>query len=76
MIRLAYFDQATAAEFIEMFKIKAFIKKGKKINIDCDLKHGSNKNNQWKEVSLLVGRTKYNQKIFISTTVDHLEDTI
>ena len=76
MSRLAYFDQATAAEFIEMFKIKAFIKKEKKNNIDCDLKHGSNKNNQWKEVSPLVGRTKYNQKIFISTTVDHLEDTI
>ena len=30
MIRLAYFHQATAAEFIEMFKIKAIIKKGKK----------------------------------------------
>ena len=30
MIRLTYFDQATAAEFIEMFKIKAIIKKEKK----------------------------------------------
>ena len=27
MIRLACFDQATAAEFIKMFKIKAIIKK-------------------------------------------------
>ena len=30
MIRLTYFDQATATEFIEMFKIKAIIKKEKK----------------------------------------------
>ena len=68
MTSLAYFDQA-AAEFKEMFKIEAVIKNEKRKKIDCDLTHDSNKNNQWKEVSHLVGITKNLQKTFIPTTV-------
>ena len=43
MIRLTYFDQATAAEFIEMFKIKAIIKKGKKTTLIVTLSMAATK---------------------------------